>query len=177
MRPVTRVTVVLMTLLGCVGCDQASKSLARSFLEIGGTKTMFHDALRLQLTENAGAFLSLGASLSNDLRFALFIAAIGVLLMGLVMVALFARRLQPWKIVAILLIAGGGTSNLFDRIIHNGRVTDFINVGIGSLRTGIFNFADMAIMAGAILLIVGNHVAAASHDRIERTRGSGSKRH
>ncbi len=119
---------------------------------------MFHDALRLQLTENAGAFLSLGASLSNDLRFALFIAAIGVLLMG-------------------LLIAGGGTSNLFDRIIHNGRVTDFINVGIGSLRTGIFNFADMAIMAGAILLIVGNHVAAASHNRFERTRGSGSKRH
>jgi signal peptidase II len=28
---------------------------------------------------------------------------------------------------------------------------DFLNVGIGSLRTGIFNVADMAIMAGVII--------------------------
>jgi signal peptidase II len=33
-------------------------------------------------------------------------------------------------------------------------VTDFLNVGIGPLRTGIFNLADMAIMAGALLLIL-----------------------
>jgi signal peptidase II len=28
---------------------------------------------------------------------------------------------------------------------------DFLNVGIGPLRTGIFNVADMAIMTGVIL--------------------------
>jgi signal peptidase II len=32
-------------------------------------------------------------------------------------------------------------------------VTDFLNVGIGNLRTGIFNIADMAIMTGALLLL------------------------
>jgi signal peptidase II len=31
-------------------------------------------------------------------------------------------------------------------------VVDFLNVGIGPLRTGIFNVADMAITAAAILL-------------------------
>jgi signal peptidase II len=32
---------------------------------------------------------------------------------------------------------------------------DFLNVGIGPLRTGIFNVADMAIMLGVALLIAG----------------------
>jgi signal peptidase II len=32
-------------------------------------------------------------------------------------------------------------------------VIDFLNVGIGSLRTGIFNVADMAIMLGVFLLL------------------------
>ena len=49
-------------------------------------------------------------------------------------------------------VAGGG-SNLVDRALH-GAVVDFLNVGIGPLRTGIFNVADMAIMLGAALLVV-----------------------
>jgi signal peptidase II len=49
------------------------------------------------------------------------------------------------------LIVGGGVSNLIDRLRYGGYVVDFLNVGIGSLRTGIFNVADMAIMAGVII--------------------------
>ncbi len=30
---------------------------------------------------------------------------------------------------------------------------DFLNVGIGTLRTGVFNVADVAIMIGAGLLL------------------------
>jgi signal peptidase II len=51
------------------------------------------------------------------------------------------------------LVAAGGISNLIDRLFYDGRVTDFLNVGIGSFRIGIFNVADMAILAGALLLI------------------------
>ena len=43
---------------------------------------------------------------------------------------------------------------MIDRINHDGSVVDFINVGIGSLRTGIFNIADVAIMGGAILFFI-----------------------
>jgi signal peptidase II len=112
--------------------------------------------LRLQLAANTGAFLSLGASLSEKLRYAIFTAGPAALLTGLLGVALLARRLDPWRIIALALIAGGGVSNLLDRVIDAGRVTDFLNVGIGSLRTGIFNVADMAISAGAILLMLGS---------------------
>jgi signal peptidase II len=33
-------------------------------------------------------------------------------------------------------------------------VIDFMNVGIGSWRTGIFNVADVAIMIGACVFLV-----------------------
>ena len=39
-------------------------------------------------------------------------------------------------------------------MLKSGAVVDFMNVGIGNLRTGIFNLADVAIMIGAGLLLV-----------------------
>jgi len=144
----------MVTLCGCVGCDQVTKSAARAMLASGVTESLFADSLRLQLAENPGSFLSLGASLPEHLRFTLFTAAVSVLLMGLVYASLFARRLGPSRFIALGLVAGGGISNLIDRLFYDGRVTDFLNVGIGSFRTGIFNLADMAILAGGLLLIL-----------------------
>lgn len=151
-QSIPRFIVVILTLSCCVGCDQVSKSAARSMLRSGVTESLFSDSLRLQLTQNPGSFLSLGASLPEQLRFGLFTAAVAVVLVGLVCAALFARRLGTARFVALALLAGGGISNLIDRLLYDGRVTDFLNVGIGSLRTGIFNLADVAILAGALLL-------------------------
>jgi len=50
-------TVISVT---CVGCDQATKSLARSLLPEMQVYSFFGDAFRLQLAYNRGAFLSLG---------------------------------------------------------------------------------------------------------------------
>jgi signal peptidase II len=161
MRTLQRIAVVTLTLLCCVGCDQMSKSAARVLLASGDAQSFLGDSLRLQLVENPGSFLSLGASLPEHFRFALFTAAVAALLIGLVAASLFARRLQPWRVVALALVAGGGISNLIDRLLYNGRVTDFLNVGIGGLRTGIFNVADMAIMAGALLLLWKMHASKA----------------
>jgi signal peptidase II len=154
MRSIPRFIVVMLTLSCCVGCDQVSKSAARTMLHSGVTESLFSDSLRLQLTENPGSFLSLGASLPEHLRFTLFTATVAAILVGLVCAALFARRLNTARFVALALVAGGGISNLIDRLLYDGRVTDFLNVGIGSLRTGIFNLADMAILAGALLLVL-----------------------
>jgi len=160
MRSIPRFIVVILTLCCCVGCDQVSKSAARSLLHTGVTESLFADSLRLQLTENPGSFLSLGASLPEHLRFSIFTAAVAALLIVLVCVSLFARRLSKARFVALALVAGGGLSNLIDRLIYDGRVTDFLNVGIGSLRTGIFNLADMAILAGALLLVLKTGAAS-----------------
>ena len=55
--------------------------------------------------------------------------------------------------IAFALILGGGLSNMWDRILHSGFVVDFMNLGIGSLRTGIFNVADMAITCAFFIII------------------------
>jgi len=43
---------------------------------------------------------------------------------------------------------------LIDRVARDGLVRDFLNVGVGPLRTGIFNLADVALMAGCVLLMI-----------------------
>jgi len=40
-----------------------------------------------------------------------------------------------------------------DRVVR-GSVVDFLNIGVGPLRTGIFNVADMAIMLGGAVLLL-----------------------
>ena len=47
----------------------------------------------------------------------------------------------------------GGASNWVDRVVR-GSVIDFINVGYGPLRTGIFNVADVAIMLGVGIVVI-----------------------
>jgi signal peptidase II len=54
----------------------------------------------------------------------------------------------------LALLCGGGLANWLDRLLNGGAVTDFVSFGVGWLRTGIFNVADVAIMAGAALLLL-----------------------
>lgn len=56
-------------------------------------------------------------------------------------------------VVAWSLVLSGGLGNLVDRIINDGRMIDFMNIGIGSLRTGIFNVADVYITVGVVVLV------------------------
>jgi len=46
--------------------------------------------------------------------------------------------------------------------MFNGHVTDFLNVGIGSLRTGIFNIADVVGLLGFAVLLFANYKATPS---------------
>lgn len=120
------------------------------------------DMFRLQYAENTGAFLSLGASLPDHWRRWLFTILTGVFLLGLVVYLLMSKTLTRAAVVCLALVCAGGIGNLIDRIAYDGRVVDFLNVGIGPLRTGIFNVADMAITFGALLLLLENFRAGKS---------------
>ena len=72
------------------------------------------------------------------------------------------------------LFLAGALSNLIDRIAV-GSVIDFLNVGIGPLRTGIFNVADVAIMAGAGCLFWGARQEFLHLDSVKSTRLSADK--
>ena len=76
------------------------------------------------------------------------------MLLALLAYALFVRAGRAPFIFALALVLAGGASNLIDRFVNDGYVVDFINLGAGPIRTGIFNIADVAITVGALLLLI-----------------------
>jgi signal peptidase II len=161
-----RAGILVVAAAACAGCDQATKHLARTYLADSRPVSLLADSLRLIHVENAGAFLGLGASWPQGLRDAVFL--LGVPLVLLAFTIYFVRyRATNWVgLAAAGLLVGGGVSNLIDRIALDGVVTDFLNIGLGPLRTGIFNVADMAVMLGAIVLVLTS-----------RERGEGPEPH
>lgn len=153
MRRLMRVTLVAALLIACVGCDQATQSLAKEHLQGRASESLLDGSLRLQYVENAGGFLSFGASLSPQWRKALFTAGVAAVVAAVLLFALLAPTCPPLQIVALSLICGGGLGNLLDRIRDNGNVADFLNIGIGPIRTGIFNLADVALTIGFVLIV------------------------
>jgi signal peptidase II len=142
----------ILTLLGLtIGCDQTTKRLARQWLADAGTLSYAGGTVRLEHAQNPGAFLSLGADLDGTWRFWLFIVATGAFLAYVGWLLATRKDLSRGTLTGLTLVLGGGLGNLIDRLIF-GSVTDFMILGFESLRTGVFNVADMAIVAGTLLL-------------------------
>jgi signal peptidase II len=151
--PRARTVALLGLVVACVACDQGTKRLAVEHLVPGERTSLVGDTVRLELAHNPGAFLSLGATLPESARRHLFTFGAGIVVAGTLCVALH-RRSSRRMAVAAALLAGGGAGNLWDRIATGGYVVDFLNAGVGPVRTGIFNVADVALMAGALLLLL-----------------------
>ncbi|HEV2851961.1 MAG TPA: signal peptidase II [Thermoanaerobaculia bacterium] len=141
-------------LVFCVGCDQAAKAIARGRLAFSPPVSFLGGAVRFEYTENPGAFLSLGAGLPPQARFLLGVVFVAAALAALLVFTLRSTSLSPGQKVGLSLLVGGGLGNLIDRVANHGHVIDFVSVGIGPLRTGIFNVADMAITAGVLVVLV-----------------------
>jgi signal peptidase II len=143
-----------------IGCDQVSKHLATVHLMGAGRQSFLRDSIRLEYARNTGAFLSLGSDWSPGLRTAMFSIGTAIILAACAVAIVRQRRMTGGRmslaVLGLTLAAAGGVSNLVDRVAH-GAVIDFLNVGIGSLRTGIFNVADMAVMAGLGFILLWAH--------------------
>jgi signal peptidase II len=150
----SRCALVALVLVGCLGCDQISKSAARHYLPGTGIHSFLSDTFRLQYAQNPGAFLSIGESLSPAVRCDSLIIGVGVFVVGLLTWAVIGSRLTWLQRVAIAAIGAGGMGNLIDRVRFDGAVTDFLNLGLGSLRTGIFNVADAILTLAVMVLLI-----------------------
>lgn len=143
--------LILCLSLGTVGCDQVTKTVVRDSLS-DQVITLMGGIVRLQHAENTGVFLSFGENLPGWARFIFFIVIVAIFLIGLIWFLMQEKKPNSLSTIGLTLILAGGVGNLIDRM-EKGSVTDFLNIGIGWLRTGIFNIADMAIIAGIMLVI------------------------
>jgi signal peptidase II len=121
--------------------DQAAKAAVEAHLVPGQYEELL-GPLELTLSHNRGVAFGLagGAGVKLVLVTALALGVIGFI---------FSRNPQrPGMWLAVGLIAGGAIGNLADRIRADA-VTDFIAVG----SWPPFNFADVAITLGVVLLV------------------------
>ena len=164
---------VLLCLLvaGTAGCDRVTKHLALTTLAGMPEQSYFGDTIRLDYHENPGGFLSAGANWRPELRTAVFQIANGLFLLGALILAVKLKWSRLGGIGLMMFLAGG-VSNLVDRIAM-GRVIDFLNIGVGPVRTGIFNVADVAIMAGIGLLMLEHWLSFAKATEGRRRQRAG----
>jgi signal peptidase II len=139
--------------LAIYAVDQLTKLLAIRLIKESGPIALFDGLLILAYVENGGAFLGMG----GNWPFAIKVLAFIVLpLFACVAGLVYACRssTKSLQAFAVLCIVGGGLGNLRDRIFNNGQVVDFLNFGLGSLRTGILNVGDLAVTFGALALVL-----------------------
>jgi signal peptidase II len=157
MLPVKRAAVLLLVLIVTVGCDQVTKATAQRYLSAEPPITYLNGLVTLQYAENSGAFLSLGARLPEAAQLAIFTVAAALMLAGILAYTLRSAHAISWPVLwGLALMLAGGVGNLIDRLTNDGRVIDFVHVGVGSLRTGIFNVADMALTTGVIVVAIAS---------------------
>ena len=157
--------------------DQATKLAVKGFkipwlgievkgMELGASKKIIGDFLRLTYTENPG--IAFGISFGNKLFLTLFtiVAAIGIF------IYLYKVRNDGFLLkLSLALILGGAIGNLIDRTFYGvifgdgglfyGKVVDFIDIDFFNInifgyhidRWPIFNIADASVSIGVILLL------------------------
>lgn len=152
-----RVAAVAAVVLITVVLDHATKWAAIEFLKGREPLVFLGDLFRLQYATNTGAFLSLGAGLPESVRPYILTGLNGIILLGVALFLIIKREITTPVAAALALILAGGIGNMIDRVFRDGVVIDFMNLGIPwgplQVRTGIFNIADIAIMAGLFLMI------------------------
>jgi signal peptidase II len=151
-----RIIIIAITVILCIILDQVTKVVASRYLP-SVTLRFLGDTIRLHYAENQGAFLSLGANLPENVRFLIFTVFSSVVLLVMLYYIIFVERNTPTsQLIVWAMMFGGGISNLIDRLFREGMVRDFLNVGIGNIRTGVFNLADVALTGGVIVVVLQN---------------------
>ncbi len=149
------ILVALIIILGLLG-DIATKKVAQQSLRDVPPISWLNDTVRIEYHENLGAFLGLGADQSREIRFLFLVVFVGLVLAATIFFAVNNQELSRVPLIGLSLVTAGGLGNLIDRIFNNGAAVDFLQVGIGPLRTGIFNVADLEIMGGIAMFILFN---------------------
>lgn len=115
---------------------------------------------RLHTSFNRGALWGMGQGKSSLFALASLLAIVGIL----VWLFWFNAASSKWLTVALALVMAGTIGNLWDRLgMHDSTdlrgdviygVRDFFRFTFGDWEYPIFNFADIFLVTGAIMLVV-----------------------
>ena len=151
-----RILIMVLVIVTCIGCDQATKTIASRTLAPSKPIVLIDRVFHLEYTENSGAMLGVGSELPDNVRFWLLRVFAGCALFTILAFTALDKSLNITDILSLSLVLGGGLGNLTDRLFKDGIVVDFMIITLGSLKTAIFNFADLSIVTGMLLLALSH---------------------
>ncbi len=109
----------------------------------------FNSFLNFHLIWNTGIGFGL---FSSGTSFYYNLITILIVLINIIILIMVFKS-QDFKIFFFLMILGGSSGNLFDRIYYKA-VPDFIDIHYGSFHWFVFNVADIFITLGIMCLII-----------------------
>jgi signal peptidase II len=124
--------------------DQFSKLIIASRMLVGESIPVFLPVFYITYILNPGAAFGM---LANQTNFFIVISLLVVF--GVLVGYRYLPKERIWVRLASGLLVGGALGNLIDRV-RLGRVVDFLDFRVWP----VFNLADIAIVVGALLLII-----------------------
>jgi len=126
--------------------DQFSKYLVLHHLRPVDVYDLWPGVFRLNYEENTGAAFSM---MSGKKWFTIGFATVALIVFVVYMIKNY--RNSKLAMIFSAMVVGGGIGNLIDRV-RIGYVVDYIEVRL--FRFAIFNFADICVTVGIIILMI-----------------------
>ena len=146
-----RVCLLLVVTVVMVAADSLVKQWIERWLSPGDVVPVVGQGFQLTLSYNTGvAFGMLGNGGSG------LLVLTGTIILFLTIWAIYSVYTSATPRLAYLplgLLLGGAIANFVDRAV-DGRVTDFLDIGLPMWRWPTFNLADSGIVVGVSLLMI-----------------------
>ncbi len=127
--------------------DQISKSIVSTYLKLNESINVITDFFYIRYINNFGA----SWGILNNSRVLLIILSIIAFI--ILLRYMYSFKNTKLNICGFGLLLGGILGNLSDRLVH-GYVKDFLDFIIFNYDFPVFNFADIFIVIGVIILII-----------------------
>lgn len=131
-----------------VTIDRIIKILIENFLQFGIRNKVINNFFYLTFCKNEGAAFSI---FYGKTIFFIVVASFAVYF--LYKSIKNKQKLKKFDIICYSLLFGGIVGNLIDRLLY-GYVIDYLDFELFNYNFAIFNFADICIVLGALILLL-----------------------
>jgi signal peptidase II len=140
---------ILIPLIFLVGCDHATKGVAKLELDGGAIRDLVTGVVDLRYVENTDIAFNLLRWVPESIRTPalLVVGAVAIVGLALLLAGRAHPRMRRW---ALVLVMAGAIGNYLDRALR-GYVVDFVHVH----HWPVFNVADVYVTVGYVLLALG----------------------
>ncbi len=142
---------LLLAFIIALSLDALTKTWAEQTLTLYQPMPVLSELLRFTLGYNTGITFGLFANSGSAPLILTGIIISGVFIW--ILLAIHRGEFSGTAVYLLGLILGGAAGNFVDRL-PDMRVTDFLDMGIGTVRWYTFNVADIFIVFGTLFLLL-----------------------